>query len=448
MGAYFLMSEYFQSIVDGLKTFLTGMGLTWKHFVNKKDLVATLQYPNEKWPIADRNIGFDNDEYNVIRSRLHVDMDDCIGCLQCERACPVDCIKIETIKPTKGNDFDCGKTSNDTQKRLLVPRFTIDMSECMYCNLCVYPCPEDCIYMVGGPNSDKHDIDYEFSQYTRDGMIFEFGNTSEQDIMDFGGQSYIDKRKEINKKVEEGINLGGFVESDAVVEEEEILNQVDSESSEKKKEKWIKTGNYSSDQKIGLFYGSSTGNSEAICDIIQEELGEDVVELFNVADSPPEKFMDFSHIIVSCPTWYEGELQEDWIEYLPAIAALDLKGKTIVMFGMGDQEGYADNFLDALGIIAEDLIKAGAKVEGHWPIAGYDFTKSLGLAPSGDEFYGLGLDEENQAELHAPRLEKWFEMLVKIFNLTVEKIERAEKEVVEEDLDDSVDKVNEKKTIK
>ena len=241
--------------------------------------------------------------------------------------------------------------------------------------------------------------------------------------MDFGGQSYIDKRKEINKKVEEGINLGGFVESDAVVEEEEILNQVDSESSEKKKEKWIKTGNYSSDQKIGLFYGSSTGNSEAICDIIQEELGEDVVELFNVADSPPEKFMDFSHIIVSCPTWYEGELQEDWIEYLPAIAALDLKGKTIVMFGMGDQEGYADNFLDALGIIAEDLIKAGAKVEGHWPIAGYDFTKSLGLAPSGDEFYGLGLDEENQAELHAPRLEKWFEMLVKIFNLTVEKIE-------------------------
>ena len=66
MGACFLMSEYFQSIFDGLKTFLTGMGLTWKHFANKKDLVATLQYPNEKWPIADRNIGFDNDEINSI----------------------------------------------------------------------------------------------------------------------------------------------------------------------------------------------------------------------------------------------------------------------------------------------------------------------------------------------------------------------------------------------
>ena len=210
------MSEYFQSIFDGLKTFLTGMGLTWKHFANKKDLVATLQYPNEKWPIADRNIGFDNDEYNVIRSRLHVDIDDCIGCLQCERACPVDCIKIDTIKPPKGEDYDCGTTSFGTQKKMIVPRFTIDMSECMYCNLCVYPCPEECIYMVGGPNSEKHDIDYEFSQYSRDGMIFEFGNSSEQEIIDIGGQSYLDKRSEVSQKHEEGMKLEGFVESDVV----------------------------------------------------------------------------------------------------------------------------------------------------------------------------------------------------------------------------------------
>ena len=51
------------------------------------------------------------------------------------------CIKIDTIKPSKGNDFDCGITSNDTKKKMIVPRFTIDMSECMYCDLCVHPCP-------------------------------------------------------------------------------------------------------------------------------------------------------------------------------------------------------------------------------------------------------------------------------------------------------------------
>ena len=420
------MSQYFQSIVDSLKTFLTGMGLTWKHFVNKKDLVVTLQYPNEKWPIPDRNIGFNNEDYNLIRSRLHVDMDDCIGCLQCERACPVDCIKIDTIKPTKGNDFDCGTTSGGTNKRLMVPRFTIDMSECMYCNLCVNPCPEECIYMVGGPNSEKHDIDYEFSQYSRDGMIFEFANSSDQDIKDFGGEKYLELRDEKLLLKNEDIDLS---------EPETELNDVNSASlvkepdTKKQPIKKIKTKSYSSDQKIGLFYGSSTGNSEAICDKILEELGDGVIELYNVAESDPEKILEFNHIIISCPTWYEGELQEDWIEFLPKISALDLNGKKIVMFGMGDQAGYADNFLDALGIIAEDLIKAGAGIEGAWPTDGYDFTKSLGLAPSGDEFYGLGLDEENQADLHDSRLEKWYEMLVKVFNLNVEKIERNDVQI-------------------
>ena len=176
------MSDYFNNIVYGIKSFVTGLGLTLKHFRNKKNLVATLQYPNEKWPQPERNIGFDLSEYNQIRSRLHVDIDDCIGCLQCERACPVDCIKIDTIKPPKGSDYDCGMTSNDTQKKMIVPRFTIDMSECMYCNLCVYPCPEECIYMVGGPNEEKHEMDYEFSQYERHGLVYEFATATDQDI--------------------------------------------------------------------------------------------------------------------------------------------------------------------------------------------------------------------------------------------------------------------------
>ena len=203
------MREYFSNIVGGLRSFWKGLSLTFKHMKNKEDLVATLQYPNEKWPIPERNIGFNHSEYNVIRSRLHVDMDDCIGCLQCERACPVDCIKIDTIKPSKDSEIDCGKTSHGTQKKLVVPRFTIDMSECMYCNLCVYPCPEECIYMVGGPNEDKHEIDYEFSQYTRDGLIYEFADATDQDILSAGGEDYIKQREDKKKIIEEGESLNG-----------------------------------------------------------------------------------------------------------------------------------------------------------------------------------------------------------------------------------------------
>ena len=209
-----ILSEYVYNIIYGVKTFLTGMGLTLKHLKNKKNLVATLQYPNEKWPIPERNIGFDHKDYNVIRSRLHVDMDDCIGCLMCERACPVDCIKIDIIKPPKSSDYDCGKTSHDTQKKMIVPRFSIDMSECMYCDLCVHPCPEECIYMVGGPNESKHEIDYEFSQYERHGLIYEFATSTEQDILDVGGEAYLKERKAKEEKRKNGEKLVGVVESE------------------------------------------------------------------------------------------------------------------------------------------------------------------------------------------------------------------------------------------
>ena len=205
------MKQYFIDIYDTVRSMMSGMSLTLHHLRKKKDLVATLQYPNEKWPVPERNIGFDHKDYNVIRSRLHVDIDDCIGCLQCERACPVDCIKIDTIKPPKDSDYDCGKTSHDTQKKMIVPRFSIDMSECMYCNLCVYPCPEECIFMVGGPNEPKHDIDYEYSKYVKHDLVFEFSNVTDQEIIDIGGQSYLDKRNETSDKIKKGYDLDGLL---------------------------------------------------------------------------------------------------------------------------------------------------------------------------------------------------------------------------------------------
>lgn len=155
------------------------MAITIVHMLRIRKGNVTLQYPEEKWPRPERTIGFREEDYNVIRTRLHVDMDDCIGCLKCARACPVDCITIKTEKVPKGTDL--GTTSNDTVKRLLVTRFDIDMSECCFCNLCTYPCPEDCIFMTGGPNSQKHPMDYEFSEYDRSNLIYKFATVTPEE---------------------------------------------------------------------------------------------------------------------------------------------------------------------------------------------------------------------------------------------------------------------------
>lgn len=174
------MRRYLGNIWESVSTMLIGLGITWQHFIHARKGNVTLQYPEEKWPRPERNIGFDPQDYNVIRSRLVVDINDCTGCKKCERACPVGCISVETLKVPKGTDL--GVTSNDTIKRLLVVRHDIDMSECMYCNLCTYPCPEECIYMTGGPNSYKTPIDYEFSEYDRNNLIYKFAVATQEDI--------------------------------------------------------------------------------------------------------------------------------------------------------------------------------------------------------------------------------------------------------------------------
>ena len=106
---------------------------------------------------------------------------------------------VETHKVDKGEDIleakHRGVTSHGTQKRLLVTRFDIDMTECCFCNLCVYPCPEECIFMVGGPNSSRREIDYEFSEYDRNDMVYRFSKVPE-DVL----QNYI---SESNEKVKE-----------------------------------------------------------------------------------------------------------------------------------------------------------------------------------------------------------------------------------------------------
>lgn len=65
---------------------------------------------------------------------------------------PVDCIYIEKEKSPVGKGFR-------------IDGFTIDYTKCMFCALCVEPCPVDCIFM-----GSNHDL----SCYSRDGCIVDY----------------------------------------------------------------------------------------------------------------------------------------------------------------------------------------------------------------------------------------------------------------------------------
>jgi flavodoxin I len=168
--------------------------------------------------------------------------------------------------------------------------------------------------------------------------------------------------------------------------------------------------------KVGLFYGTQTGNTETIAELIQKELGGDgVVDLHDISSSEIGDFDDYECIIIGCPTWNVGELQADWEGFSDELENIDFNGKKVAYFGAGDQIGYADNFQDAIGILEEKIASLGGKTVGYWPTDGYDFNESK--AVRNGKFVGLAIDEDNQSDLTDSRVKTWVSQLKREFGL-------------------------------
>ena len=86
---------------------------------------------------------------------------------------------------------------------------------------------------------------------------------------------------------------------------------------------------------------------------------------------------------------------------------LDLTGKQVGFFGMGDAIGYSYNFLDAMGMLWDVVKGLGTpKLVGVWPNEEYTFDESLAVYDDG-HFVGVGLDEDNEPDLHDERIKGW-----------------------------------------
>ena len=146
-------------IWQGVQTTLVGLKITVPYIWKKP---VTLMYPHERMVQPER-----------ARNRLYVNMDDCIGCDQCSRACPVNCIDIETVKAVDGDSP--GITSNGKKKALWVTRFDIDIAKCCYCGLCTFPCPTECIKMT--------DV-FEFAEQERNNLIYTYITLTPDEIVE------------------------------------------------------------------------------------------------------------------------------------------------------------------------------------------------------------------------------------------------------------------------
>ena len=158
----------------------------------------------------------------------------------------------------------------------------------------------------------------------------------------------------------------------------------------------------------GFYYGSTTGTTQLVAEKMQAfaKLAGITLEPVNISElTQPQELLAYSQLILGVPTWNVGQLQDDWLLLLPKLEQLDFSGKRVALFGLGDQLGYPDNFLDALGVLGKKLQERGANLVGRWSAEDYAFTHSKALVD--DHFIGLGLDEYNQESKTDSRIAQW-----------------------------------------
>ncbi|MDR9828454.1 flavodoxin FldB [Vibrio sp. FNV 38] len=164
--------------------------------------------------------------------------------------------------------------------------------------------------------------------------------------------------------------------------------------------------------KIGLFYGSTTCYTEMAAEKMRAIISDELITLHNVKETPLSQMNDYDLLILGISTWDFGEIQEDWGAIWDHIAGVSLKDKTVALFGLGDQEGYGEWFLDAMGLLHDEIKSSGANVIGYWPTQGYEFEASKALTEDGTQFVGLALDEDSQYELSDDRIATWVEQVL------------------------------------
>lgn len=164
-------------------------------------------------------------------------------------------------------------------------------------------------------------------------------------------------------------------------------------------------------KKTGIFYGSTNGDTENVAQKIATRLGIGKEDIHNVANTQPNAVEPYEVLLLGCSTWGVGEMQDDWNDFLFKLKDLDLKSKTVALFGCGDSVSFGGSFCDALGVIYKELQRTGCTFTGEVAPSGYNFDNSEAMIDG--KFVGLPIDEMNEQDKTDERINNWTEELKK-----------------------------------
>jgi len=172
--------------------------------------------------------------------------------------------------------------------------------------------------------------------------------------------------------------------------------------------------------KIGLFFGPLKGSVHRVAEKVKAALGEQNVDMISVNDAVLSDLEKYDLIIfgistVGKETWDSNYSNTDWSKFFPNISKVDFSGKTVAIFGLGDHITYSSYFVNAVGVLAKDLMKNGANIVGKVDPSGYEFDDSEAIFDG--MFIGLPIDEDFEPELTDERVANWITSIKPAFGL-------------------------------
>lgn len=170
------------------------------------------------------------------------------------------------------------------------------------------------------------------------------------------------------------------------------------------------------DMASAIVFGTSTGSTETIAEYLKENLPEveGPFDVETIEGSVKGFFEKYDSLIVGTPTWNTGSDTErsgtGWDEiYYTEMEEMNLQGKKVAVFGLGDQSSYAENYADASGELHDVFQALGCVMFGYTSQEGYEHEDSKAIR--GDKFCGLLCDEVNQEDLSEERVQNWVAQL-------------------------------------
>ncbi len=156
--------------------------------------------------------------------------------------------------------------------------------------------------------------------------------------------------------------------------------------------------------KVGIFFGTSTGNTEEVANQIGEAIGD--ADIKNVGEGvSAADFEQYDNLVLGTSTWGVGDLQDDWETAIAELSKANLSGKVVALFGLGDSSSYSDTFVNGMKRLYDAAKEAGATLVGEVDASDYTYDDSESIVDG--KFVGLAIDQDNESHKTDERVAAW-----------------------------------------